>query len=107
LRTTTVNMRLETSELGIDLDHKGRAYLESAVFDALHHIVSRVGLVNVCLRRSGTGTRMVTCVMAAQMFPSGRVVVALRASHPYEAIDRAVAQLRRQIGGLGSDSGTW
>ncbi len=90
-------MRIETSELGVDLKREGRAYLEYAVFGGLRQFVPRVGLVNVCLRRAGSRPNSVSCVMAAHLLPAGRVVVALRARHPYAAIDRAVAELRRQM----------
>jgi hypothetical protein len=90
-------MRIETLELGIELKREGRAYVEYVVFGALRQFVSQVGLVNVCLRRSGWDPSAVTCVMAADLLPSGRAVVALRAGHPYEAIDRAAAQLSRRI----------
>ena len=90
-------MHIETQGLGIDLKREGHAYLEYAVFAALRELLPRIGLVNVCLRASGREASAVTCVMAADLLPSGRAVVALRAGHPYAAIDRAAAELRRRI----------
>lgn len=91
-------MRIETQGLGIELKREGHAYLEYAVFAALREFLPRIGLVNVCLRASGREAA-VTCVITADLVPSGRAVVANRAGHPYAAIDRAAAQLRRRIGG--------
>ncbi len=90
-------MRIETRELGIDLKREGHQYLEYAVFGALRQFVPQVDLVTVCLRRHGPEAA-VTCVMAAQLLPSGRAVAVLRARHPYAAIDRAAAELRDRIG---------
>jgi len=89
-------MRIETRELGIELTRGGHAYLEYAVFGALRQFVPQVDLVNVCLRRNGLGDG-ITCVMAADLLPSGRAVAVLRAKHPYAAIDRAAARLRDRI----------
>ena len=90
-------MQIETQGLGIELKREGHAYLQYAVFAALREFLPRIGLVNVCLRGSGGEAAAVTCTMAANLLPSGRAVVALRASHPYAAIDRAAAELRRRI----------
>jgi ribosome-associated translation inhibitor RaiA len=90
-------MRVATQGLGIELKREGHAYLEYAVFAALREFLPQIGLVNVCLRRSGREDAAVTCVMAANLLPSGRAVVILRAGHPYAAIDRAAAELRRRI----------
>mgnify|MGYP003587891886 CR=1 FL=1 len=90
-------MRIETQSLGIELKREGRAYLEYVVFAALREFLPRIGLVNVCLRASGREDAAVTCVMAADLLPSGRAVVAHRAGHPYAAIDGAAAELRRRI----------
>lgn len=90
-------MRIETQGLGIDVKREGHAYLEYAVFTALHEFLPRIGLVNVCLRASGRDGAAVTCVMAADLVPSGRAVVAHRAGRLYAAIDRAAADLRRRI----------
>ncbi len=89
-------MRIETTELGIDLRREGHAYLEYAVFGALRQFVRRVDRVSVCLRRSGPDAAL-TCVMVAELLPSGRAVAMLRAPHPYAAIDRAAAELRERI----------
>lgn len=89
-------MRIETRELGIELKREGHAYLEYAVFGALRQFVPRVDRVSVCLRRSGPDA-VVTCVMVADLLPSGRAVAMLRAGHPYAAIDRAAAELRQRI----------
>ena len=67
------------------------------MFAALREFLPRIGRVNVCLRGSGGEAATVTCTMAAHLLPSGRAVVALRAGHPYAAIDRAAAELRRRI----------
>ncbi len=89
-------MRIETRELGVDLTREGHAYLEYAVFGALRQFVPRVDRVRVCLRRSGPEAA-VTCVMVAELLPSGRAVAILRAGHPYAAIDRAAAELRERL----------
>ncbi len=91
------SMRIKTRELGIDLKREGRQYLEYAVFGALRQFVPSVDMVSVCLRRNGPEAA-VTCVMVAELLPSGRAVAALRARHPYAAIDRAAAELRNRIG---------
>lgn len=90
-------MRIETQGLGIELKREGHPYLEYAVFAALREFLPRIGIVNVCLRASGREDDAVTCVMAVDLVPSGRAVVAHRAGHPYAAIDRAAADLRRRI----------
>jgi hypothetical protein len=89
-------MRIETRELGVELKREGHAYLEYAVFGALRQFVPRVDRVRVCLRRSAPEAA-VTCVMVADLLPSGRAVAILRAGHPYAAIDRATAELRERI----------
>ncbi len=90
-------MRIVTQGLGIELKREGRAYLEYAVFAALREFLPRIGIVNVCLRASGRDDHAVTCVMAVDLVPSGRAVVAHQAGHLYAAIDRAAAELRREI----------
>jgi ribosome-associated translation inhibitor RaiA len=90
-------MRIETQGLGIELKREGHAYVEYAVFAAVREYLPRIGLVNVCLRASDRKEAAVTCVMAADLMPSGRAVAAHRAGHPYAAIDRAAAELRRRI----------
>ncbi len=89
-------MHIETRELGVELTREGHAYLEYAVFGALRQFVPRVDRVRVCLRRSAPEAA-VTCVMVAELRPSGRAVAMLRADHPYAAIDRAAADLRERI----------
>ncbi|MGE5360685.1 MAG: hypothetical protein ACM3NQ_16840 [Bacteroidales bacterium] len=89
-------MRIETRELGVDLKREGHAYLEYAVFGALRQFVPRLHRVRVCLRRSGPEAA-ITCVMVAELVPSGRAVAVLRADHPYAAIDGAAAELRDRI----------
>jgi|WetSurMetagenome_2_1015567.scaffolds.fasta_scaffold173855_2 hypothetical protein len=90
-------MRIESKECGIDLRREGRAYLEYAVFTALRDFLPRVDLVDVFLRGGGREAPSVTCVMAASLVPSGRAVASHRAAHPYAAIDRAAAELRRRV----------
>ncbi len=90
-------MRIVTQGLGVELKREGHAYLEYAVFAALREFLPRIGRVYVCLRATGREDAAVTCVMAADLVPSGRAVVAHRAGHPYAAIDRAAEELRRRI----------
>jgi hypothetical protein len=89
-------MHIDLRKLGIELTREGHAYVEYAVFDALRQFAPRIDRVNVCLRRSGPDA-LVTCVMVAELRPSGRAVAILRAGHPYAAIDRTAAELRDRI----------